>query len=137
MELYCYCTPEKLAWKMRSSQEELWENWKGRWEKIISSPRVIHLTESRWPKLVNMTKKLTMTNVNMVNLTENIINITTTTNVNGWIWPKLIFWSYSPVHVCHCGIIYYIFDFQSNLAISRSCSKVNVRRCEVLVKFQR
>ena len=49
---------------------------------ILLNTRVIHLTESRL-KSVNMTEKLTTTNVNMVNLTENIINITTTTNING------------------------------------------------------
>ena len=32
------------------------------------------MTKWLWPKLVNMTK--------------NIINIITTTNMNGWIWPK-------------------------------------------------
>ena len=37
--------------------------------------RVIHLTESRWPKSVNMAQKLTTTSVNMVNMTKNIINI--------------------------------------------------------------
>ena len=36
-----------------------------------------------------MTEKLTTMNVNMVILTENIINITTTMNINGWIWPKI------------------------------------------------
>ena len=70
--------------------------------------RVIHLTEWIWLKLVNMTEKLTITNVNMVNMTENVITITTTTNVNGWIWPKIeniiYFRSYSTVNVR-----YYIF----------------------------
>ena len=39
----------------------------------------IKMTEWIWPKLVNMTENLTTTNINMVNLTENILNITTTT----------------------------------------------------------
>ena len=34
----------------------------------IEKWRVIHLTESRWPKLVNMTKKLTTTNLFMINV---------------------------------------------------------------------
>ena len=41
----------------------------------------IKMTESRWPKSVNMTEKLTTTYINMVNMTENIINITTTMNI--------------------------------------------------------
>ena len=36
-------------------------------------------------EIVTMTKKLTTTNINMVKMTENIINITTTMNINGWI----------------------------------------------------
>ena len=31
---------------------------------------------------------MTTKNTNMVNMTENIIDITTTTNIKGWIWPK-------------------------------------------------
>ena len=49
----------------------------------------IKMTKWIWPKSVNMTEKLTRTNINMVNMTKNIINITTTTNINGWIWPKI------------------------------------------------
>ena len=36
-----------------------------------------------------MTEKLTTTNINMVNMTENIKNITTKKNINGWTWPKI------------------------------------------------
>ena len=46
----------------------------------------IKMTEWIWPKLVSMTEKLTTTNINMVNMTKNIINITTTTNINRWIY---------------------------------------------------
>ena len=49
----------------------------------------IKMTEWIWPKLVNMTKKLTK-NVNFLNMTENIINITATTNNNGLICPKIV-----------------------------------------------
>ena len=47
------------------------------------------MTEWIWLKTVNMTKKVTTMNVNMVNMTKNIINITTKTNVKGRVWPKI------------------------------------------------
>ena len=49
------------------------------------------MTEWIWPKSVNMIKKLTTTNINMVNMTKNIINITTTTNINKWYDQKSYF----------------------------------------------
>ena len=49
----------------------------------------IKMNEWIWAKLVKMTEKLTTTNIYMVNMTKNIIKITTTKNINGWIWQKI------------------------------------------------
>ena len=49
----------------------------------------IKITKWIWPKTVNMTKKLTRTNINIVNLTKIIINTTTMMNPSVWIWPKV------------------------------------------------
>ena len=68
----------------------------------------IKMTEWICPKLVNMTEKLTTTNVNMVNLTENIINITTTTNINGWIWPNISIFGQIQLYFCHIHTLMFV-----------------------------
>ena len=47
------------------------------------------MTKWIWPNFVNMTEIFTTTIVNMLNLTEKIINIATRTNIFVWIWPKV------------------------------------------------
>ena len=85
--------------------------------------RLVHLTESRWPKNgYNLTEK----NWQQQTLTLELDLNFTTTNVNFWTWPKYSWiWlktKYSPVNVCRCSNIYYIFDF-------RSYSPANIRHC--------
>ena len=70
----------------------------------------IKMTEWIWPKLVNMTKKFTTTNINMVNMTKNIINIDTTKNINGWIWPKI-----------HCLVLLTIFK---TCSVTHTCQRI-------------
>ena len=86
--------------------------------RVFYNPILIRTIEGYWPNQddqMNMTEigehdqKLTTKNLNMVNivliwwttyrhwdftkrvhkLTKNIINIATTMNVNGWVWPKI------------------------------------------------
>ena len=47
------------------------------------------MTKWIWPNFVNMTEIFTTTIVNILNLTEKIINIATRTNIFVWIWPKV------------------------------------------------
>ena len=86
-----------------------------------------------------------------VNMTQNIINIITTTNIKGWVWPKIYritkqllylqcYGSFFTMWVSTFGQIHPYFGQVRRLMLVgekfRSCSNINVCWCEILsVKF--
>ena len=71
----------------------------------------------------------------LLNLTENIINITRIMNMNVWIWPKLIYFSHIHRFVSIVWMIFLLIYFRSYSSIFVS-STVKVRWCNLSVKFQ-
>ena len=107
--------------------------------------RVVNMTESIWPKSVNMTENWQRWTFTWWTWPKFKIKIDTTTNMSGWIWPKikntiLIIFFLNLVKfdrlLSLLWYFFYNFYFQSNSIVYGRVHRVNIRHCHFSVMFK-